>query len=110
MHDKRKVSLGLRCKYACRRKPRIIDQKRIFIAFPFNGVRRIGYDGFKRLIVPVMGIRQRISQRDVELIVVNIMQKHIDTAEIVRCQVDFLPVEALTHLIFSENLGKLQKQ
>ena len=45
---------------------------------------------------------------DIEFIVINIVQKHIDTAEIVCGNVALLPEKALTHLVFSKNFGGFQ--
>lgn len=36
--------------------------------------------------------------------------KHIDTAEVVRCQIDFLTIKPLAHVFFAENFCELQKK
>ena len=48
--------------------------------------------------------------RNIEFIKINIVQEHIDTAQVVGRQVDFLTEEALTHILFAQNLGRLQQQ
>ena len=58
----------------------------------------------------MLGLCQRIFVGNVELVVIDVVQKHIDTAEVVRCQIDFLTEKALPHVFFAENFCKLQKE
>ena len=58
----------------------------------------------------MLGRNQRIFVGDVELIKINIVQEHIDTAQVVGRQVDFLTEEALTHILLAQNLSRLQQQ
>ncbi len=41
---------------------------------------------------------------------INIVQEHIDTAQVVGRQVDFLTEEALPDILFAQNLSRLQQQ
>jgi hypothetical protein len=45
---------------------------------------------------------------DVELVIINIVQEHIDTAEVVSGDVDLLAEKAQPHVLLAEYLGKLQ--
>ena len=47
---------------------------------------------------------------DIELIKINIVQEHIDTAQVVGRQVDFLTEEALPDILFAQNFRRLQQQ
>ena len=58
----------------------------------------------------MLGRNQCILVGDVELIKINIVQEHIDTAQVVGRQVDFLAEEALTDVFFAQNLSRLQQQ
>ncbi|MBT9137254.1 MAG: hypothetical protein DDT34_02342 [Firmicutes bacterium] len=51
---------------------------------------------------------QRIPMRDIELVVVDIMQKHIDATEVIGGDVYFLSVEAQTDVLLAENFGELE--
>ncbi len=108
MHDKGKVGLGLRCQNPSWRKPRVVYQKRIGIAIPLDGIWRIRHDGLKGLITPMHGMSQRIPMRDIELVVVDIMQEHIDATEVIGGDVYFLSVEAQTDVLLAENFGELE--
>ena len=79
MHDERHISLALWGKHPCRRKAWVIDQKGIGIAFPSNGVRRIGNNEIKGLVIPMMWIGQRIITSDIEFIWSNVVKKDINT-------------------------------
>ena len=47
---------------------------------------------------------------DIELIVVNVVQEHVDTAEVVGGKVNLLTIETLTHIVLAEYLCRLQEQ
>ena len=55
-------------------------------------------------------VKQGVAVRDVELLVVHIVQEHVDASQIVGGQVDLLPVETLAHILFAQHLGELQQQ
>ena len=50
-----------------------------------------------------MGLKQGIAQHHIELIVIDIMQKHIHTSQIIGRVIDFLPKKSL----FDDMLIKL---
>ena len=83
VHDERKVSLRLWGQHTGRRKARVVDERCVVASLPADGVRRVRDDCLKRLVVPVLGADQRVSVRDVKFVVVNIVQEHIDAAEVV---------------------------
>ena len=58
----------------------------------------------------MLGRNQRILVGDIEFIKINIVQEHIDTAQVVGRQVDFLTEEALPDILFAQNLSRLQQQ
>jgi hypothetical protein len=80
------------------------------VAVPLDGVRRIGDDRLKRLVVPVERIGQRVAVSDVEFIVINVVQEHIDAAQVVGGDVDLLPKKALAYIVLAKNLRKFQQQ
>jgi hypothetical protein len=47
---------------------------------------------------------------DVELLEVDVVQEHVDAAQVVGRQVDLLTEEALPHVVLAEHLGELQQQ
>ena len=53
---------------------------------------------------------QRVLAGNVKFIKANIMQEHIDAAEVVGCDVDFLTEEAVAHSVPAKNFFCLQKQ
>src|SRR5665648_16092 len=85
-------------------------QKRIGIPVPSDGVWWIGYDCLKWLIIPMHWVSQRVSIANVELVIIDVMQEHINSAKIVGGNVDFLPIEPLPNVLLAENLGKVQQQ
>ena len=110
VHDKRHIRLAFRCQHARRRKARIIDEQRVVVALPFDGVRRVGDDQFKRLVIPMRGVGQRIFASDIEFIKSDVMQKHIDAAEVVGRDVDLLPVKAVADGVSAKHLFGFQQQ
>ncbi|MOA64987.1 hypothetical protein D3C78_1912150 [compost metagenome] len=53
---------------------------------------------------------QRVSQLDVELVVVHVVQEHVHPRQVVRGVVDFLPEEAVFDDVGVEVLFGLQQQ
>ena len=107
VHDKRQIRLRFWGQHTGRRKARVVDERCVVAALPADGVRWIGYDGLERLVVPVLGADQRIAVGDVKFIVVNIMQEHVDTAEVVGRDIDLLPIKALPDVAGAENFCSL---
>ena len=58
----------------------------------------------------MLRIGQRVLTGNVEFVKFNVVQEHIDAAQVVRCDVDFLPKEAVAHGIPSQHLFCLQQQ
>ena len=108
MHGKGQVRLALGSKHTGGGKARIVDQQGVGVAFPPDGIRRIGDNGFKRLIIPVRRIGQRVPMSDVELLKIDAVQKHVNAAQIVGGQIDFLTEKALPHIVLAQHLGKFQ--
>ena len=46
---------------------------------------------------------------NVELLVVDVVQEHVDPSQVVRGQIDLLPKEALSHVVLAKHLGELQQ-
>ncbi len=82
----------------------------LFLAFPSDRIGRIGDYGIKRLIIPVFGVGQCVAMGNIKVIVVDVVQKHIDTAEVIDSEVDFLPEEPLPDIYFAENLEEFEQQ
>ncbi len=110
VHDKRHIRLAFRRQHARRRKARIIDKQRVVIALPFDGVRRVGDDQFKRLVIPMRGVGQRILAGNIEFVKSDVMQKHIDAAEVIGRDVDLLPVKAVADGVLAKHLFGFQQQ
>ena len=64
----------------------------------------------KGFVVPVLRLKKRVPEGDVELVVFDVVQEHVDAAQIVGSRVAFLPEKALSHLVPAENLGELEQQ
>ena len=58
----------------------------------------------------MLGADQRVSVRDVKFVVVNVVQEHIDAAEVVGRDIDLLPIKSLPDVAGAENFRSLQKQ
>ena len=58
----------------------------------------------------MLGADQRIAVGDVKFVVVNIMQEHVDAAEVVGRDIDLLPIKTLPDVAGAENFRRLQKQ
>ena len=56
------------------------------------------------------GILQCVALLDVEMVVVDIVQEHIHTAEVISLQVDFLTEEAVDDIPCAEYLLELKEQ
>ena len=56
------------------------------------------------------GADQRIAVGDVKFVVVNIMQEHVDAAEVVGRDIDLLPIKSLPDIAEAEDLRCFQKQ
>jgi hypothetical protein len=104
------VGLALGRQHARGREARIVDQQRVGVAIPFDRVRRIGDDGLEGFVVPMRRVGQRVAVGDVELLVVHVVQEHVDPAQVVGGEVDFLTEEALAHLVVAQHLDEVEQQ
>ena len=110
MKDKGQVCLGLGGENASRGETGIVDKRGVVFPLPFDGIRGIGDDGFKGLIIPVLRFGERVAEGDIELVVADIVKEHVDTAQVVGGDVDLLPEEAFPHVFRAKYLGELQKK
>ena len=53
---------------------------------------------------------KRVTQLNIKLGIVHIMQEHIDAAQVVRRDIDFLPIEAITNGVLPQHLFSFQKE
>jgi hypothetical protein len=104
------VSFTFWSKDSGRSKTRIIDKDRIRITFPVDTIWRIGYYRIKRLFIPVFWMRESITVCYIEFLIVDVVEKHIDTTEIVGGDIDFLSEKSLTDIFFSEDLRELEEE
>lgn len=58
----------------------------------------------------MLGIGEGVLAGDVELVIANVVEEHVNAAEIVGGEIDLLTVESLAHFVAPEKLGSLQKQ
>ena len=108
MHDEGEVCLRGRRENARRGKARVVDEQRVVLARPSDRVRRIRDNRLERLIVPVLRVCQRVPTCDVEVIKIDVVQEHIDAAEVVGGDIDLLPVEAVPHVVFPKDFCKFE--
>ena len=106
MHDECHVRLGLGCENSGRGEPRIVDQDRVRISLPLDRIRGIGDDRLEGFVITVEGFGESVPVCDVELVVVDVVQEHVDTAQVVGGDVDLLSEESLPDVVLSEDLDK----
>jgi hypothetical protein len=102
MHRKRQISLALRGQHPGWSKARVVDEQWAGIPFLLDRVRQVGNDRFKRLVVPAGWINQSVSVRDIEMLIVDVVQKHVNPAQVVGRQVNLLSEEALSNLVLTK--------
>ena len=110
MHGKSEVGLALWREHSSRQETWIVDEERVRVTVPSDGIWRIGNDSVKWLIVPMLWISESIAVSDIKIVVVDVVQKHIDAAEVESSEVDFLSIETLPDVFFAQYFGKFQKQ
>lgn len=108
VHGKSKVTFAFGCEYTGRGISGVVNQQRIVIAYPLCGVGRIGDYGIEWFIIPMVGFEKRVAVVYVEVGIVDVVQKHVDSAQVVGSDVQFLTEEAFFDVVFAEHLGKLQ--
>ena len=101
VHNKCKVCLRFWSKNSSRSKSWIIYKFNIIITRPFNWIRWIWNYSFKWFFVPVLWWKKCVVTSNVKLIIINIMQEHVNSAKVVCCKIYFLTKKALTDFIFS---------
>ncbi len=47
-----------------------------------------------------------VPMSDIKMVVVDIVQEHVDTTEVVGGEVDLLPIKTEAHIFFTQNLGE----
>ena len=110
MHDEGHIRLALRRQDAGRGKTRVIDQERVIVTGPLDRIRRIGNNQFKGFVIPMLRIRQGILTGNGELIEADLMEEHVDAAEVVGRDIDLLAEEAVLDTVLAEDLHRLQQQ
>ena len=58
----------------------------------------------------MLGFQQGIFQANIEIVVVHVMQKHVDTTEVVGGGIDLLAKILQIGILFAYGLGKLKQQ
>ena len=110
VQDKGEVRLARRGEDARRCIARVIDEQRVVFPRPFFGVRRVGDNRLERLIVPVMRIDECVPMCNVEVVKVDVVQEHVDAAEVVRSDVLVLSVESVADVLPADDLGEFQQE
>lgn len=110
VHDESQIRLALGSQHTSGREAGVVDEKRVGVPRPFNGVWRIRDNQFERLVVPVLGVGQSVLAGDVELIKPDVVKEHIDAAQVVGGDVDLLPVKAVANGIVAQHLHRFQQQ
>ena len=95
VQHKGEVGLGFWRQYAGGGKTVVVDQCRVIAANPFDRVRRVGDDGVERFVLSKMRFDQGVAKFDIELVIVDVVQKHIHPRQVVSGVVDLLAEEAL---------------
>ena len=109
VHGESQVALAFRCQHAGRGKARVVDERGIVGANPWFWIGWVGNYGIERLIAPVVRLKQRVAIADVEVGIVDVVQKHIDTAQVVGGDVEFLSEKSLFHIVLAQNFSKFQQ-
>src|SRR5699024_5489215 len=68
VHDKRQVCFALGSQHTGGRKAGVVDEKRVGIPGPLDGVGRIGDDQLKGLVIPMLWIGQGILAGNAKLV------------------------------------------
>ena len=105
-----KIGLSLRRQHAGRGKTLVVDERGVVAPHPLHRVGRVGHDGVEGARVAVLRREEGVAQREVELVVVHIVQEEVHARQVERGVVDLLPHEtALDHVFVKLPLG-LQQQ
>ena len=55
-------------------------------------------------------IYKRIAVSNIKIVVVDIVQEHVDTAEVVGGEIDFLPIETQPNIFLARTLANLRAE
>ncbi len=110
MQHKSEIGLGFGSQHAGGGEALIVDQRGVFITLPLHRIGRIGDDGIERLFVAEVRFEQGVAQLHVELVVVDVVQEHVHTGQVVGGVVDLLAKEAFLDDVGVEMFLGLQKQ
>ena len=110
MHCEGEVGFRFRREHAGGCEPRVVDEQRVGVAIPVDRVRRVGDDCLEWLVIPVCRVDQRVSVCEVELLVVHVVQEHVDPRKVVGGQVDLLAEEPLADVLLAQHLRELQQE
>ena len=103
---KARSALDLGGQHTGGRQPGVVDECRVVIPCPLDGIGQIGNDQLKGFVVPVLGRGLGVLADNVELVKANIVEEHIDAAKVVGGDVDFLPEVAELHPVLAQHLGQ----
>lgn len=109
MQHKSKVGFRLGCQHTGRCKAVVVDERGVVAAHPVYRIRRIGDNGIERLFVAILRMEERVAQGNVELIEIDVVQKHVHARQIISGMVDFLPEEAILYQMIVKLLLGLQQ-
>lgn len=104
------VGFGIGCQYACRCIAFVVYQGGVFAAYLLDRVRRIGDNGIEGFFLPVLRVGQSIAQCDVELVLIDIVQEHVHSCQVVCGTVYFLTEEAFIDSVRFQILLRLKQQ
>ena len=110
MKHEGKIGFRLGSQHTSRSKAVVINQCGVITAHPVYRIRWIGNNGIERLLVTILGIEERVAQRDVKLGVIDVVQKHVHTCQVVGGVIDFLPEKAFFYQMFIKLLLGLKQQ
>jgi CheY-like chemotaxis protein len=55
-------------------------------------------------------IRERITMGNIKIIIIDVMQEHVDATEVVDGEINLLPKKTLPHIFLTKNFDEFQKQ
>lgn len=102
MHGKSEITFAFGCEHSGRGISGVIYQQRVVVTDPFSRIRWIGDDCIEWLIIPMIGFKKRVTVVYVEVGIVDVVQKHIDSAQVVGGDVQFLTEEAFLYVMLAK--------
>src|SRR5699024_6416148 len=107
---KSKISFRFRGEDTSWRITWVVNHNRTGVAIPYYRIRRVRITSLKWCNIPVFWIRQSIAEGNIVICIVDIVQKHINSRQVVGGQVDFLAKVAITDSTLTEHLLEFQEQ